>query len=76
MCHRLPQDAYPKTFELLGALTGVSVSEGDHEIEIKYVPSQFYLGIGLSCVGIITLAGIYMTEKYGTNKLKEFLKRK
>ena len=65
-----------ETFETLGALTGVSIAKGDHEIEIKYVPSQFYCGITLSFVGIISLAAVYITEKHGLKSIKELFKRK
>jgi len=64
-----------ETFEVLGALTGISVSAGKHDIEIKYVPIQFYTGIALSCAGIISLAAVYLTEKYGICRIRKFCKK-
>lgn len=44
-----------ETFEVLNAMTGVKVSEGSHDIELRYTPEGFVPGviISLSSAGII-----------------------
>lgn len=37
------------------AFTGIQVPEGEHVIELKYRPVGFYLGIGLTVVGILSI---------------------
>ncbi len=41
------------TFTCVDAMLAFDVSEGEHEIEIKYVPMQWYYGIGISLIGIV-----------------------
>ena len=45
---------------VLYVLTGVSVLEGEHTIEMRYVPEGLAAGIIISIISVLLLAGMYL----------------
>ena len=41
------------TYECIDALLAFDIEEGAHIVEIKYVPMQWYVGLGASAIGIL-----------------------
>ncbi len=48
-------DIKKPTFEIAGIFTGVMLDEGEYDIEVRYVPIEFYLGLLVSLFGVIIL---------------------
>ena len=59
------------TFKCVDSMLAFDVSEGEHEIEIKYVPMQFYVGGCFTLVGILALLSLCLVEILIKNKTKE-----
>ena len=53
-----------QTVELVDALLGFDITEGEHAIEIKYVPSQFITGAIISGLGILIFIALIILDKY------------
>ncbi|MBQ4284307.1 MAG: YfhO family protein [Lachnospira sp.] len=51
------------TFPIANALTGVNVSAGQHDIELKFVPVDFIPGCILTALCIIILIAIYVAKR-------------
>lgn len=51
-----------KTDSFNGALLTFDIPEGEHTIELKYVPEGFVLGLSISIISIILIAVIYIIE--------------
>ncbi|MBR3694210.1 MAG: YfhO family protein [Erysipelotrichales bacterium] len=49
-------------YEIMSALIGFDLSEGTHEIEMKYTPYGFTLGVGLGVVGVVLLLVLMYQE--------------
>src|SRR5574344_1851414 len=54
---------------VLYVLTGVSVQEGEHTIEMRYVPQGIVLGTIISFIALILLISLYL--HFGKSVLKE-----
>lgn len=46
-----------ETDKTLGALLAFEISEGEHEVELKYSPASFTYGLIITVCGLITFAG-------------------
>lgn len=61
-----------ETYEMLGALVAFDAEPGEHTLVIKYVPKQFYLGLGITAVSALLLICIFAIERIRTKKRKNF----
>ncbi len=52
------------------ALVAADIAAGEHEIELRYIPKQFYLGLGIAIFGVAALVGMGFYESYQTKKRK------
>lgn len=50
------------TFKCVDSMLAFDVSEGEHTVELKYVPMQWYVGFSVSLVGIIAFATLCTIE--------------
>lgn len=50
------------TFKCVDSMLAFDVSAGEHNIEIKYVPMQWYIGLGVSLVGISAFLMLWFIE--------------
>lgn len=53
--------------KIADAFIGISLSEGEHRIEMKYCPEGFIPGLVLTCVAGILFILMYMKEKSDMN---------
>ena len=51
------------TEEVLSALTGIEVSEGNHTIDMYYIPEGLVIGIAISIVALIVLVIIFKRKR-------------
>ena len=51
-----------------GALTGIELSAGDHEIKMKYIPKGFYQGMLLTLISMLLFAASILYEKREAEK--------
>ena len=54
---KLTSDEIKKTFDIFMSF---DLSEGTHNIKLKYIPEGFYLGLMLTILGIIALISLYL----------------
>lgn len=54
-----------ETYKLLDALVGFDVTPGTHEIVIRYVPRQLYLGLCITCAAALLLLCIILLDRAG-----------
>jgi hypothetical protein len=47
-----------KIFEVYGAMRGVVIEPGEHEVEMKYRPNSVLAGAGLGILGLVGLIGL------------------
>lgn len=59
------------TFKCVDSMLAFDIENGTHEIEIKYVPMQFYIGLGFSLIGVLALLSLCLIEVLMKNKSKE-----
>ena len=45
------------------AFTGVSVNTGTHDIEFKFLPTSFVVGVVISAVSVLLLAGLFSIRR-------------
>ena len=57
------------TEKALDCLMSINISQGNHIIEMKYVPKGFIVGLILTISGIIILISIYIIERIRIKKL-------
>ncbi len=57
-----------ETFETAEALVGANLTPGEHEIELRYIAREFYLGLGISGIGIAALIGLGLWEHFREKK--------
>ncbi|MBQ4557696.1 MAG: YfhO family protein [Clostridia bacterium] len=50
------------TYENLEALVGFDITPGEHDVVIKYVPKQLYIGLAISAVSGFALIAIFVCE--------------
>ena len=46
------------TYKCVDALLAFDISEGEHVVEMKYVPMQWYVGLGASFIGVLGFIGL------------------
>jgi len=46
------------TYKCVDALIAFDISEGEHVVEMKYVPMQWYVGLGASFIGVLGFIGL------------------
>ncbi len=60
------------TYKCIDAFLAFDINEGNHSVEFKYVPSQFYKGLAITFVGISAFVGLcvwdYVSKKKINNK--------
>ena len=52
-----------EVYEVLGALVAFDSEAGAHDVVIKYVPKQLYIGLAITAVSAIALVCIYVCER-------------
>jgi uncharacterized membrane protein YfhO len=54
-----------ETVELADALLGIPITPGEHTVEMKFIPSGFVLGSGISgvCFVLLVLLAVYKPKK-------------
>ena len=57
------------TYKAVNALLAFDISEGEHVVEMKYVPNQWYLGLGISFIGVLGFVGLCIWESTRKKKL-------
>ena len=60
------------TFKCIDSMLAFDIDAGEHEIEMKYVPQQFYFGIIVSMVGAISFLSICLID---INKKNSYYKK-
>ena len=60
-----------ETFKCVDSMLAFDIDEGEHTIEIKYVPIQFYAGLGITLVGILSLLSLCLADILIKHKNKE-----
>ncbi len=61
-----------EVYENLEALVAFDAPEGDHEIVIKYVPKQLYIGLCITAMSIAILLAIFFIERATKKKRESF----
>lgn len=51
-------------FEALDSLIGFTVGEGEHQIDIRYMPKAFTLGLSISIVSLVLFIALIILEHY------------
>lgn len=49
--------------KIADAFIGISLSKGEHKIEMSYCPKGFRIGLTLTCISGILFIGMYLLEK-------------
>lgn len=62
------------TFKCLDSMIAFDIEAGEHTIEMKYVPMQWYVGIAITCVGCFVFSLLVILEF--VTKLRRKSKRK
>ena len=61
-----------KVYETLDALVAFNITEGDHEVVIKYVPKQLYIGLCITAVSMALLLAIFFIDRATKKKRMGF----
>lgn len=57
-----------ETYSLMGAMLGVNISAGEHEIELSYIPEGFKTGVTASATGALLFIFIAVIDRRRKNK--------
>ena len=57
-----------ETYSLMGAMLGVNISAGEHEIELSYIPEGFKTGVTASAAGALLFIFIAVIDRRRKNK--------
>lgn len=58
-----------KTEPAMSVLMSFEITEGKHEIEMKYIPKGFVIGTVISIIGLFILITLYIIERIRINKI-------
>ena len=58
-----------KAVKLFDSMMAIPVFEGDSEIEMKFIPKGFYLGLFISLISLILMLMSVFIKKKNCNKL-------
>lgn len=61
-----------ETYEMLQALVAFDAAPGEHTLVLRYVPTEFYLGLGISIISAAALIILLLIERRIRKKRSEF----
>jgi hypothetical protein len=64
-------DGHPAAiYQTYGAVRGVVVPAGDHRVDFRYRPMSVFLGLGLTALGTMLLAAMWIFARLGGRRLE------